>query len=582
MANDTLINLDNKLLDLLNSAHLLVGTINEEKRVGTIEERLSSRLKQLEANECMHEAVIAESAIQEKFSNINVRERFVEKCLELLGSLETILINIIDIKENKKTNEPELLGIRDMSLVHTMLEIVISWGIYPCLMSGVGIPISRRTRSRYFQQEFSNNSQNDDANESIKKLDPQSRYIYLFKLMQSLIKIICSSSLKPIIFTTVSSIIQTRHLTDVYAALLQLAYGPLPANDKLDVSTNNKLAMSDQSEIEKQGYGNFVLMRKECVAMFGKLFEREDSFRSLEALTMLLGSPLHPAPKWFKNVCGRFLTQILLRPNGVKDVMSFMIGGDNEVGLSQFETVSRLILSVPTQTKSTEDYFSIICPQLLNLLQSTSTLPSLKPNIDDATLPIVKLVAFTVIRMADKFPAITKKFIISNIFGTLWKWWGLTPEDAQSFQHCDSSTDLDPLIIDEQSLQSTITMTHHILIGSEPIPGLLQMFLEDSVAPLYYLYSFTCSSKSFLKNVVLDILLAYFKILNISEGVEGLKEILLRKTKRKVAPNIGDVGEIYFAPGASAGVVMRLRMIALNSSSTETSIDVNIFVDFLK
>ncbi|CAG8804286.1 9156_t:CDS:2, partial [Racocetra persica] len=287
----------------------------------------------------------------------------------------------------------------------------------------------------------------------------------------------------------------------------------------------------------------------------------EDSFRSLEALTMLLGSPLHPAPKWLKNVCGRFLTKILLRPNGVKDVMNFMIGGESEVGLSQFEAISKLILSVPAQAKSSEDYFSIICPQLLNILQSTSALPSLQTsNTNDATLSVIKVTAFTIIRMADKFPAITKKFIIANIFGTLWKWWGLIPEDSQSFQGYNSSTDLDPLIMDEQDLQLTIATIHHILVGSEPIPGLLQMFLEDSVVPLYYLYSFTCFSKSFLKNIVLEVLLAYFGILNISEGVEGLKEILLRKTKGRIAPNVGDIGEIYFAPGTSGGVVMRLRM----------------------
>ncbi|CAG8768773.1 3655_t:CDS:2, partial [Racocetra fulgida] len=259
---DTLNNLDGKLLDLLNKAYILVGTSNEENRADEIS------------------TITAESAIQKELSDTSVREKFVEKCLEILGSLETTLINIIDLK----ADEPELLGIKDMSLIHTMLEIVISWGIYPCLMSGVGIPISRRTRSRQFQH-------------AEKKLPPQSRYIYLFKLMQSLMKITYSSSLKLTMFTTVSSIIRARHLTDFYSALLQLAYGPLPTNDKLDVHSENKLVTSSQHA---------------------------------KALTMLLGSPLHPAPKWLKNVCGRFLTKILLRPNGVRDVMNFMIDGESE------------------------------------------------------------------------------------------------------------------------------------------------------------------------------------------------------------------------------------------------------------
>lgn len=47
--------------------------------------------------------------------------------------------------------DPEFLGIRDLRLVHTMLEIVITWGVYPCLLPGVGVPLSRRTKSSYIQ-----------------------------------------------------------------------------------------------------------------------------------------------------------------------------------------------------------------------------------------------------------------------------------------------------------------------------------------------------------------------------------------------------------------------------------------------
>lgn len=39
------------------------------------------------------------------------------------------------------------IGVRDFRLVSTLLEIVISWGIYPFLRKGVGIPIEKRLRS---------------------------------------------------------------------------------------------------------------------------------------------------------------------------------------------------------------------------------------------------------------------------------------------------------------------------------------------------------------------------------------------------------------------------------------------------
>lgn len=164
--------------------------------------------------------------------------------------------------------------------------------------------------------------------------------------------------------------------------------------------------------------------------------------------------------------------------------------------------------------------------------------------------------------MSIKFPNITRKFIINKIFNEFWKWWGISTEGKDEIfrNHNDDDNDsLDPLIVDEQTLKSIIFTTHHLLVGGEPIPNLLQFFLKDSITPLYYLYSFTCSSKSFLKDLVLDILLAYFKIITIEEGIKALKEILFKKNERHQAPQRGDVGEIYFAPGSSGGVVMRFR-----------------------
>jgi hypothetical protein len=177
--------------------------------------------------------------------------------------------------------------------------------------------------------------------------------------------------------------------------------------------------------------------------------------------------------------------------------------------------------------------------------------------------PVASVAAFTIIRMANKYPELNKKFIITKVFGSLWKWWGITSEEHNRIIRNSStivSSELDPLIIDEQTLKSTITIIHRILVGSEPVPDLIQMFLEDAIAPLYSLYAFTCSSKSYLKNTILDILLSYFKIISVGEGIEALKAIVFRKYKKWKAPDVGEVYEIYFAPGSSGGAVMRLRL----------------------
>ncbi|RIA90280.1 hypothetical protein C1645_770394 [Glomus cerebriforme] len=505
-------------------------------------------------------------------------------------------MDINDIKEQRQAdstksleNEPEFLGIRDLRLVHTMLEIVITWGVYPCLLSGVGIPLSRRTTSRYTQNELLQDFTNEE--EKIKNKTPSySSYSQLYKFMKSLTNVMFSKSSKSGMYTSVASILFSKYLTDIYAALLQLAYGPLPTKQIVPMTSQNNdnnvqpltssinlgrgLRDQDESEIER--------MHKESIGMFRKVFESADSFQSLEALTVLLGSsPLHPSPKWFKSICGRFLSQILLRPNGIRDVVDFMIGGESEVNLSKLETISKLILSVPSQVKSVEQYFSVICPQLLSLVQLVSNFSG---SSQSTTSPIASVAAFTIVRMANKYPELNKKFIITKIFDQLWKWWSITSEEKN--QIIRNSTfilsELDPLIMEEQTLQSTITVIHRILVGSEPVPDLIQMFLEDAITPLYHLYAFTCSSKSYLKDTILDILLSYYRIVSIGEGIEALKEIVFRKNKKWKAPDIGEVGEVYFAPGSSGGAVMRLRLNALNLSDTTTSIDVDIFINFLK
>ncbi|RHZ82627.1 hypothetical protein Glove_106g48 [Diversispora epigaea] len=615
---DSLKNLDNKLLDILHQAYILVGTTNESYSPGSLlKEKLNLRLEQLEKEE---------KNLQENISEIitftdnklrddsTIRERFVAKCLEILEALEIILRNINEIKvqtsvKGNKKEEPDCLGIRDLRIIHTMLEIVISWGIYPCLLPGVGIPISHRTRSGYILSDFL--KELDDEKEVEKEKEEKSttnnfknikdiKDLYLFSLMKSLTNIIFPTLNKPIFLTTtISSIILEKHITDIYAALLQLAYGPSPSISSLS-SSSSSIQEKEKEKTKVNDLKKLTKIQKESNIMFCKIFEGSDSFQSLNALTMLLSSsPIHTSPNWLKNICGQYLTQILLRPNGVKDIMEFMIGDESEVNLSKLETISKLILSVPNTAKSPEAYFSIICPQLLSIVQSfTSSSLSLQ---NFKSSPSANVASFIIARMSIKFPNITKKFIINKIFNKLWKWWGISSEEkSKIFQNYNNNNNnyynndnnsLDPLIMDEQTLQFTISTIHYLLVGSEPIPNLLQFFLKDSITPLYYLYSFTCSSKSFLKDIILDILLAYFKIIAIDDSVKALKEILFRKKNERLkAPQSSDIGEIYFAPGSSGGAVMRFRMTSSNLSSpiittktTTITIDnIDTFINFIR
>ncbi|KAG9303568.1 hypothetical protein G9A89_018464 [Geosiphon pyriformis] len=633
--------LQNRLHHLLRNASLLVESAKEEhhsnnnNQMMDIEQRLILRLENydkfakkdnlIEIDSTNFNTEITRESSQTEKQSIaktnmqrSVKTEFVSKCLNTLTHLQNTLQDINDLKGSDNGDARELLGVRDLRLVYTMLEIVTSWGIYPLLMPGVGIPISQRSRSGFMQNDLFNDLKTENQQEYGENVStiPQLllvKYNQLFHLMRTLSKIALSpQSANTCIYTTVSSIIFTRYLTDMYAGLLQLAYGPIPTNLSNHIEnqqiTGNLVRVLDDSTQDCKFHPFMDVfdskIREESLAQFRQVFERANVYRSLESLMMLLGaSPLHPVPNWLKSVCGQLLTYRLLQPGGVQQVIDYMIGGETQVSLSKLESISRLLLSVPNQIGSPEEYFSKLCPQLLSILQSTrdSSVTSSDANIGKLEKsPSIQVAAFTIVRLNAKDPSLTRKLVVDKLFKNLCKWWSGLDEDKysdiidQQFSPGDrddeivslkiSNLSMDPTVIDEITLQSTITVVHRVLVGSEPSPDLLQNFLEDAIAPLYHFYSLSIVSKSYLREPVFDILLAYFRIVTNSDGVEALKEIVFRKSKRHpIEPReIGEVGEIYFAPGPSGGIVMRVRSTKQQVSEPTTSIDVYRFIEFMK
>lgn len=157
----------------------------------------------------------------------------------------------------------------------------------------------------------------------------------LLHLVTPLVDVIAHSEKVPSSksYTTVASILMSRHLPDLYAALLELAYAPAsafqqPANNPATPHTSSPPMTpgSMMQQVKKQA-GLKREERDKCARMFMWLFDRSDLPRAMESLMALLGnSPLHPVPNWLRTICGRFLSRILLKPNGVAIVLEFTIG----------------------------------------------------------------------------------------------------------------------------------------------------------------------------------------------------------------------------------------------------------------
>lgn len=135
-------------------------------------------------------------------------------------------------------------------------------------------------------------------------------------------------------YTTVASILLTRHLPDLYAALLELAYAPTSAfasNSSTSINNSQLMPMTPGNMMQQQQQpkqtGISRQERDKCARMFMWLFDRSDLPRAMESLMSLLGtSSLHAVPNWLRTICGRFLSRILLKPKGVSIVLEFTIG----------------------------------------------------------------------------------------------------------------------------------------------------------------------------------------------------------------------------------------------------------------
>ncbi|CAO3642946.1 unnamed protein product [Cunninghamella echinulata] len=454
--------------------------------------------------------------------------------------------------------------------------------MYPCFAPGVGVPLSNRVKSGYTNHELFTNQENDDPHVS----KHSSRYLFMIvnQLMEILLrndKIVGKKS-----GTTVASILLLRHLPDLYAALLQLAYQPIPSSSL--ASSHTSPSPSDIMDKSKQqsfspatifsnpankAQDDMILTAQEkdkCARMFMWLFEKSEMYRSMESLMLLLGtSPLHPTPAWLRGICGRFLSRILLKPKGVSVVLEFTIGDASQVKLAELEKITKLVLSVPRQMTSVESYYAVITPQLLELLKNAHPPYTSK---DQA-------VTFIISRIISKHPELGKKYFVSPTIGLLESYWQQVDSTIdQNEINKNGATHLDDddrIVIQDTELNSMLQVLHAIMVG-EPSAIVIQTFISASIIPLYHLYNFTCKTKSGLRETVLELLTTYFRIITTKDAVDDLKKIILDSSSMK--------GErlAYFAPSSSGGVVLRMRKKKQLLYSNELPLDIDILVDFLQ
>ncbi|KAJ2461570.1 hypothetical protein GGF42_000104 [Coemansia sp. RSA 2424] len=330
------------------------------------------------------------------------------------------------------TIEVDALGLRDRQVVAQALDMVVLFEVAPRLFPGVGVPVAQRSTSRPEAVDVLTRLQQQRCAPRISLQEEN-----LGHITSRLVGILDSSVRSNA--GDVAAVLAAKHTPDLLAALLQVAYAPIPPE-----GTPTDLRCYVECGAER---------RIELRRAFTRVFDNTSAYLLFESLTSLLNAaavvaskkPLLSAsggggggPRWFRTLCGRFLSRVLMRPNGVRIAADFLVGNDTELTTDKLHRISSLLLTPPAGMPP-NDYYRQVLPQVLRMaeiprsgdLQSrahkakaTNPDQSLVDNIMDTqavNARIVQAAVYALRQLADKDRAAFSEYVAKPVIAPLMR-----------------------------------------------------------------------------------------------------------------------------------------------------------------
>ncbi|XP_024589502.1 transport and Golgi organization protein 6 homolog isoform X2 [Neophocaena asiaeorientalis asiaeorientalis] len=291
---------------------------------------------------------------------MDVTWRFTSQTLLLLLCLKETMIRLaVEFnpgKPNPRTPEaapalsPDTLSISQQKTVQSVLQFVVTLGVCPYLVPGVGVPVSYRTEFGAVVQDVV----------CLGAAPSATRRLYTS----------CKVLLNVAQHASLGSLIFCRHFGDIAAGLCQLGFCPTkrkPLNPEEEVLTEDERALSRKAlrDILDQVYQPLAV--RELLILQGG---PPQSYTDGKTQVMCR------APAWLRRLCGQLLSERLMRPSGVQAVVRGILegagagaagGSDAEATAADWkkcDLIAKILASCPQQSLSLEDYYRDICPQV--------------------------------------------------------------------------------------------------------------------------------------------------------------------------------------------------------------------------
>ncbi|XP_072136162.1 transport and Golgi organization protein 6 homolog isoform X2 [Mobula birostris] len=427
---------------------------------------------------------------------------FVAEVLLLLLCLKQAMIDVLaqftPPKPNPKSPEcapplsPDTLGVSQQKTVQAALQFVVTLGICPYLLPGVGIPLGCRS-------EFA-----ATVEKVVRDSVPADGSWRLYTITQSLLTIAEHPSLESLVFS--------RHLGDLIASLCQLGYSPNKSQHKLVLEKGSPGHCASQKVVRARGGTTQTVPQ---------------------------------TPAWLRRLCGQFLSQALMKPHGVQAVVRGIVegagagvaGGQSAEAAAadwrKCDTVARILASCPQQCLSVEDYYHQVCPQVLELLHIKATLTARQ---------FQRVATTTLLSMVKEQPDLADRHLLGPLLApliTCLRTGGMAYE----------SMPVEEVKVDEQELTRCIEDVYKVcVVGNDPLPRLMES-LQTVIPAVFNLYCFTKQGVSHLRSTCQEILQWFFG------KSETQVALLVLKQLAGLSPSIPVLQPLYqFSAGSEGGV----------------------------
>lgn len=420
---------------------------------------------------------------------------------------------------------PDVLSVSQERTLGGALQFVVSLGLCPYLAPGVGVPLARRSAFGTVVEKLV--SQRTDSVAGRR----------LFTTTQVLLQFAELSSVATLVFT--------RHLCDIMAALCQLGYQP---------QAMKRGSMEDQTQ--ELSAEERLTCKEALKRLIGKVYQPV----VIKELLILQGgskqsgaggkpggpsnrSALVPAPSWLRRLCGQLLSERLMQPRGVQSIVKAILegGAGDESDWRKCDSLARILVTCPQQSASASGYYTHVCPQILDLLHFKDKLTARQ---------FQRVATRTVHFMLETKPSVGQQNLLAPLLAPLDRCTTVSNKD-------DSQTS-----VEEWEITRCVEDIQKVWVAeNSPSPSLLKA-LEGVLPVVFTLFCFTKQNVSHLRAPCQDILLWY---LSHTETPEALTVVGQLSGLQGHESGAAAAAGFHFSPGSDGGV----RLCSKESCSDE-------------